>query len=318
MAGGARPGGAGDGGALRVLVTGVAGFIAPWVARSLLARGHDVFGTFRGIRALPEDLVAHPRFRALVADLDEPRDAAKLIGEVGAEIAVHMAWYAEPTTYLRSPQNMDALGMTVRLARLLYGAGCTRFVGAGSCAEYAAKSDRLAETDPCAPRSVYGAAKLAARTAIEALAEQEGKSFAWGRIFHLHGPGDAPERLVPSIVRKLRQGVAVDLTDGTQIRDHLHVADVGAALAAIAVSDANGVVNVCSGDPVTLRHVVELVANAVGRPDLLRFGALPHRPGETMFLAGDAARLRSLGWSPRWALEDGLRDAVAASRLSSS
>ncbi len=247
-----------------------------------------------------------------MADLAEPREVDTLVGEVRPDVVVHMAWYAEPTTYLRSPYNMDALGAAVRLARVAYGAGCNRFVGAGSCVEYAAKSEPLVETDPCAPRSVYGAAKLAARDAIAALAAQEGKSFAWSRIFHLHGPGDAPARLVPSIVRKLREGMTVDLTDGTQVRDHLHVADVGSAMAAIAEGDASGVVNVCSGEPVSLRRVVEVVADTAGGADRLRFGALPHRPGETMFLAGDATRLRSLGWSPRWSFEEGLRDAVMA------
>jgi nucleoside-diphosphate-sugar epimerase len=316
MVGAAAPRGAGHI-AMRVLVTGVAGFIGPWVARSLLAHGHDVVGTVRSGapgdgRTVASDLIEHPRFRVHAGDLGDLRVVETLAREAPVDAAVHMAWYAEPTTYLRSPSNMDALAMTVRLARVLYGAGCTRFVGAGSCVEYAPKSDRLAESDPCVPRSVYGAAKLAACTAIQALATEEAKGFAWGRIFHLHGPGDAPARLVPSIARKLRQAVAVDLTDGTQIRDHLHVADVGSAMAAIAESHTNGVVNVCSGEPVSLRSVVELVADTAGRPDLLRFGALAHRPGETLFLAGDSTRLRGLGWRPRWTLEDGLRDAVRA------
>jgi len=298
-------------GAVMVLVTGVAGFIGPWVARALLASGHDVVGTYRGARTLPEDLVQHHRFRSVAVDLGEPREVDALASVLRPDIAVHMAWYVEPATYSRSPYNMDALGVTVRLARALFDAGCRRFVGAGSCVEYAAKSAPLVETDPCAPCSVYGAAKLAAYGAIAALAAEERVGFAWGRIFHLHGPGDAPVRLVPSIARKLRDGATVDLTDGTQVRDHLHVSDVGAAMAAIAESEVEGAVNVCSGEPVTLRRVAEVVADAVGRPDGVRFGALPHRPGEPMFLAGDATRLRGLGWRPFWPLEAGLRDAVS-------
>ena len=73
---------------------------------------------------------------------------------------------------------------------------------------------------------------------------------------------------------------------------------------------ASGIYNVCSGQPVTLRQVLETVGEIVGGTALLRFGARPHRPGETMFLAGDPGRLRALGWSPRFGLEDGLRDAL--------
>jgi nucleoside-diphosphate-sugar epimerase len=158
---------------------------------------------------------------------------------------------------------------------------------------------------------VYGAAKRAACLALEALAKQEGRELVWARIFHVHGPGDAPSRLIPSVVSRLARGEPIDLTDGAQKRDHLHVADLGAALAALVDADVAGVVNVCSGEPVTLREVVEAAAAAVGRPDLLRFGARPRHPDELAYLAGDGSRLRATGWRPRFGLVDGIADAVA-------
>jgi nucleoside-diphosphate-sugar epimerase len=57
--------------------------------------------------------------------------------------------------------------------------------------------------------------------------------------------------------------------------------------------------------------VLETLGDLLGRTDQLRFGELPHRPSETMFLTGDSTRLRSLGWSPRFGLRDGLADALA-------
>ena len=74
---------------------------------------------------------------------------------------------------------------------------------------------------------------------------------------------------------------------------------------------ASGVYNVCSGEPVTLKKVLQTVGEIVGRPELLRFGARPHRAGEMMFLAATAGRLRSLGWRPRFGLKDGLADAIS-------
>jgi nucleoside-diphosphate-sugar epimerase len=104
------------------------------------------------------------------------------------------------------------------------------------------------------------------------------------------------------------------LTDGLQQRDHLHVADVASAVATLAVGQASGVVNVCSGQPVTLRHVIETAARFVGRPDLLRFGARARSADEVAFLVGDASRLRGLGWVPSFDLDEGIRDAVEAVR----
>jgi nucleoside-diphosphate-sugar epimerase len=297
---------------MRILVTGATGFIGSWVVRALLARDHEVVGTFRPGHAVHADMASHDGFVELPADLDDPRDVESLVRKSRADVAVHMAWYAEPGTYLHSPKNVDSLATTVRLARTLYEHGCRRIVGAGSCAEFAPQDRPCLETDATGPRSLYGVCKLAACSTVEALANQEEKGFAWTRIFHIHGPGDAPSRLIPSIVNQLRRGEQVDLTDGNQVRDHLHVADVGSAIARIAVSDDNGIFNVCSGEPVTLRTVVEIAAAAVGRQDLLRFGTRPHRPGEVMFLAGNATRLKQLGWSPAFTLESGLRDSVAA------
>jgi dTDP-6-deoxy-L-talose 4-dehydrogenase (NAD+) len=297
---------------MRVLVTGATGFIGSWVTRALLDRDHDVIGTFRPGRVPPVDLTSHPRFVGWPVDLDDPVAIEKLAHEVRVEITVHMAWYTDPTTYLRSPRNMDSLAMTAKLARALYAHGCRRIVGAGTCVEYAPNDRPQKETDLIGPRTLYAVCKRAACLAMEALAAEQQREFAWARVFHIHGPGDPRTRLIPSIVEQLRRGVMVELTDGSQIRDHLHVSDVGAAIASIALSDAGGVFNVCSGEPVTLRHVVEVVAGVVGRPDLLRFGARPHRPGEAKFLVGDATRLKQLGWTAAWTLEGGLRDAVSA------
>jgi dTDP-6-deoxy-L-talose 4-dehydrogenase (NAD+) len=296
---------------MRILVTGAAGFIGSWVVRALLERDHDVIGTFRPRRTPPTDVMNHGKFTAWPADLDDLAAIETLARGSHAEVTIHMAWYADPATYLHSPRNMDSLAMTVRFARALYENGCRKFVGAGTCVEYAPSDQPRKESDAIGPRTLYGVCKHAARSTIAALAAEQKKEFAWARLFHLHGPGDARVRLVPSLVDQLRRGAPVDLTDGTQIRDHLHVSDVGTALATIAASDAAGAVNVCSGEPVTLRHIAETVAQIVGHPELLRFGARPQRPGEVMFLAGDASRLRGFAWTPRWTLEDGLRDAVS-------
>jgi nucleoside-diphosphate-sugar epimerase len=296
---------------MRILVTGATGFIGTWVVRALLGLGHDVVGAFRPGRDAPSEWGGAGHFTPWPAHLDDPAAVDRLAAGARPDVTVHTAWYADPRTYLRSPRNLDSLAMTVKLARALYDHGCRRFVGTGSCAEYTPQSRPLREDDSAEPATLYGVCKRAASESIAALARQEGRDFAWTRIFHVHGPGDSEYRLIPSVVGLLLRGEIVELTDGTQIRDHLHVADVGSALASVAVSDVSGIVNVCSGRAVTLRHVVETAAQAVGRGELLRFGARPRRRDEAGFVAGDASRLARLGWVPAFTLEEGLRDAVA-------
>lgn len=297
---------------MRTLVTGAGGFIGSCVVRELLARGHDVTGAFRPGHAVAADAPRDGRYQQWAANLDDEAQVESLVVAARAEVAIHMAWYANPSTYLSSPRNMDSLAMTARLARRLYEHGCRRIVGAGSCAEYAPQDRPHRESDAVDPRTVYGATKRAAFVALEALARQEQRELVWTRIFHIHGPGDAAARLIPFVVRRLLRGEAVELTDGMQLRDHLHVADVASAIATLVEGDVLGAVNVCSGEAVTLRRVVEAAAATTGRADLLRFGARPRRAEEVGYLVGDPALLKSTGWSPRFNLEDGVRDAVTS------
>ncbi|MEA2695903.1 MAG: hypothetical protein QOI66_174 [Myxococcales bacterium] len=292
---------------MRILVTGAAGFIGSHVVRHLDAAGHQVIAVDRSAPAL-----ALPAVSAHVVDLADAAAIAALLKATRPEGLLHLAWYADPADYLTSHLNLAALTMTTALVQAALAAGCRKLVVAGSCVEYAIRDRPLVETDDVDPRTLYAACKRAAWHVVRALAAEAGAELAWARIFHLHGPGEDKRRLIPWVTSQLRAGVAVELTDGTQVRDHLHVADVAAGLAALLTPGASGIYNVCSGEPATLRRVLETVAEVVGAgaSQLLKFGARPHRANETMFLAGDSTRLRTLGWAPRFTLRQGLEDAL--------
>src|SRR5206468_4284631 len=133
----------------------------------------------------------------------------------------------------------------------------------------------------------------------EQLARDAGIDAAWGRIFFVYGPREHPNRLVASVIRSLLRGEEARCTNGEQVRDFLQVADVADAFVALVDSNAAGPLNIASGSPTRVRDLVELVATAVGRRDLLRFGAVPTPPGEPPVLVADVGRLRAeLGWVP--------------------
>jgi nucleoside-diphosphate-sugar epimerase len=91
----------------------------------------------------------------------------------------------------------------------------------------------------------------------------------------------------------------------------MHVHDVAGAFTALLESGVSGAVNIGSGVPVTVREVVDEVARATGRPDLVRPGALPARAGEPPALVADVTRLRDeVGFRPRHDLRSGIEDTV--------
>lgn len=281
----------------RVLVTGAGGFIGRHALEPLAARGFEVITPGRA----EVDLLA-PDGPACAVALAQPTHL------------LHLAWYAEHGRFWRAPENLRWIDATLRLLEAFAAAGGQRAVCAGTCAEYAWDGDGDLEesTSPLRPATLYGAAKHAAHTAGAALCEQEGIALAWGRVFFLYGPGEHPRRLVASVARNLLAGLEAPTSHGRQERDFLHVADAGEALAALVDAEVTGAVNVASGEPATVRGVVEEVARAAQAEDLLRVGALPVREDDPPRLVTRAARLRDeTGWRPRWRLDDGVADAVA-------
>jgi nucleoside-diphosphate-sugar epimerase len=298
---------------MRVLVTGAGGFVGSHVVRRLALDGHEVVAVDRDPERLGRLAATLPAISVTDIDLGEPEAVAKLLDRAAPAALIHLAWYAHPRDYLTSHANLGSLAMTTALIEAALAAGCRKLVVGGSCVEYAASDRLLVEGDPVEARTLYAACKSSAHQISRIMADEAGAELGWARIFHIHGPGEDAARLIPWVAGQLRAGVPVDLTDGTQVRDHLHVADVAAGLVAMLAPGAAGTYNVCSGQPVTLRHVLETVGDIVGGRDLLRFGARPHRSNETMFLAGDPARIRGLGWSPGFGLRDGLADALRGS-----
>jgi nucleoside-diphosphate-sugar epimerase len=177
--------------------------------------------------------------------------------------------------------------------------GCRRLLGVGTCLEYADLPRPRLETDPLDPKSLYARCKHSVHLVLAELFRQNGASLAWARLFHMHGPGEHPSRLIPSLAAALRAGRPFALSPGEQVRDHLDVRDVGSALVHIAVHpELQGAINVCSGKPVTLRTVLDTVGRELGRPDLLEFGKRPYLAGEVMNLAGVPRCLSESGWRP--------------------
>ena len=100
-------------------------------------------------------------------------------------------------------------------------------------------------------------------------------------------------------------------THGRQIRSFLHVADVGAAFAALLGSDVEGPVNIGSGERISVAGLLERDYRQIGRPDLLKLGARDSAPGEPATLVPDIGRLRDeVGFSPQLTLDAGLADAI--------
>ncbi|AOB31014.1 oxidoreductase [Bordetella sp. H567] len=258
----------------KVLLTGASGF----VGRHVLARLHAAGVPLRVIARPRRDRGADwPPGAEIIETGDLFAEPAAWWADVaaGCSRVLHLAWYVEPGLYLRSPRNLDCLAGTLAMARGCARAGVSRFVGVGTCFEYDTSAGHLSVDTPLRPMSPYAAAKAAAYLALDGFLREAGISFAWCRLFYLHGEGEDPRRLIAYVRQRLAQRLPVELTHANQVRDYMPVEDAARDLAQHLMGERQGAINVCSGRAVTVRALVEALADASGHRDLLRFGARP-------------------------------------------
>ncbi|MGH7511145.1 MAG: NAD-dependent epimerase/dehydratase family protein [Gemmatimonadales bacterium] len=293
--------------AKRVLVTGASGFLGRHSLVPLLERGYEVHGTARGTLDGPEEVRWHQ------ADLLDTAQVTAVVQTVRPTHLIHFAWYMEPSANLASPQNLRWVSSSLTLAESFAGTGGRRMVGIGSCFEYDWRYGYCSEAvTPLAPATLYGTAKQAFGGLLDAYARLVGVSLAWARTFFLYGPHEHPDRLVSSVINKLLRNERAETSHGRQVRDYLHVAEAGEAIAALLDSPTTGPVNVASGRPVSLRQIAQEIGRQLGRDELLAIGALPARPNEEPLVLADTTRMsEEVGWRTRLDLPEGLADTIA-------
>lgn len=294
---------------MKILLTGASGFVGSQVWPHLLAAGHEVFAlTRRKPAAAPAGLTF------VEADLLTPGAPAHVAGMVRPEMVVHLAWTVEHGKFWRDPVNLDWVAASLALARAAAQNGARRLVAIGTCFEYdwPAAGDCREDRTPLAGHTLYDISKNSLRAILEPWAAQEGLALAWGRLFYLYGAAEHPARLVADLARALAAGRPAKCGRGAARRDFMDVRDAGAAIAALALSNVRGPVNIGTGKDPAIADIAREMGAIAGRPDLIHLGARPDRPDEPPRIVADVTRLRDeVGFHTHIDLRQGLADALA-------
>ena len=253
------------------LVTGATGFLGSVLVERLPAQGVDTTCLVRppaaDSRKIPKGV------RTIEATSFQASQLKTKLAGVSTDLVFHFASYGVRQND-RDPRQLNEgnIDLVTGLLEATAEWPLRRFVHTGSCSEYGfpeRENVPIVESQPLRPASLYGSAKVSSVLFGTALASRLNVPFVTLRLFGVFGPHEAPDRLIPYLIAKLRRDEPVDLTPGEQIRDLLYEDDVAEAF--IAAADAIGMkageaYNVCSARPTRIRDVGEAVADELGKP----------------------------------------------------
>lgn len=276
---------------MRVAVTGAAGFIGRHVVAQLENRGVSPTLVFRPGSAVPEALSRHTVAQMDIGDA--PGDAYARLGR--PEVLIHLAWGGLPN-YASAHHVERELPAHRTFLESLLTAGLGSLTVTGTCLEYGLQSGALVEDAPTAPVTAYGTAKDELRKGLEELQRSLPFNFTWARLFYLHGEGQAQGSLLPQLEAAIERGdAAFNMSGGEQLRDYLPVDEAARYLITLALNGRdNGIVNVCSGRPISIRALVEAVVAKHRSPIWLNLGYFPYPDYEPMKFWGARDKLDRL------------------------
>jgi len=305
---------------MRILVTGGAGYIGSHTVRQLIARGHEV--------TVLDSLVyghrqAVPAERLVVGDLRDIDHVDSLLVINRIEAVIHFAAFAYVGESVTTPAKYytNNLQYSLQLLDRCRRAGVQKFVFSSTCATYGVP-DRvpISEDTPQLPVNPYGNTKLAFERALSDYATAYPFGYCALRYFNAAGAAedgsigedhDPETHLIPLVFQAAMGkrphveifGTDYPTSDGTCIRDYIHVDDL--ALAHILALDkiapgSKFAYNVGIGCGYSVREVIRTAEEVSGLKVPVKEG--PRRAGDPPSLVANAEKIRKeLGWQPKYA-----------------
>ena len=276
---------------MKVAVTGASGFIGRHVLAELACHPVDVTAVTRCATKLA-DVAAN--VRAVELDLANPQadDYERLNMP---DVLIHLAWEGLPN-YKSLHHFETELPRQYVFLKGLVEAGLPALLVTGTCFEYGMQSGVLSEEFTPLPCTPYGYAKDAVRRQLEFLRGKHPFALTWARLFYMYGEGQPKSALLPQLKEAVERGdSSFNMSGGEQLRDYLPVNEVAASLVALALRQKDaGVVNLCSGKPISLRNLVEGWLKDNGWTINLNLGHHPYPDYEPMAFWGNSQKLERI------------------------
>lgn len=272
---------------MKVLVTGAGGYIGRHVVKKLLDQNHTVIAS--DIRLDGVDP------RAVVCNVPIFSDDPDIYDQLGRpDVCIHLAW--KDGFAHNSPAHMDNLSSHIVFCNHMMAAGLPALGVMGTMHEVGYWEGAIDENTPCVPLSQYGIAKNAMRQSLLLSAKQYDCRMCWMRAYYITGDDMRGNSIFSKITQASLKGQKeFPFTSGKNRYDFVDVNELAKMIVAASLSpDGVGVVNVCTGHPISLGERVESFIRENHYEIRLQYGAFPDRPYDSPGVWGDTTKIQQI------------------------
>jgi len=276
---------------MKILITGATGFIGNYVVKELLKRQCQIIASSRNTdkARLCEWF---PQVQYIPYSLNDTKENLFDFFQ-HPDLLIHLAWEGLPNykDLFHIEKNMF---LNYQFLKRLIESGLKSLVVTGTCFEYGMQEGALSETMTTVPDNPYGLAKDTLRKCLEQFQKKIDFEFKWVRLFYVYGKGQNPNSILSQLDSALEKGQSYfNMSGGEQLRDYLPVEKVAEYLAKIAMqSRIKGIINCCSGVPVSIRKLVEDYLEKKQKSIHLNLGYYSYPDYEPMGFWGSVSNLQ--------------------------
>jgi nucleoside-diphosphate-sugar epimerase len=283
---------------MRVLVTGATGFVGYHVIHALLAKGNiEIIATaIDGDNAQTKDWYNEVTFIPFSIDEQTIEGTENLFSFFKCpDTIIHLAWEGLPN-YMQLFHFERVLPRQFMFLKKLIQQGVKNINVMGTCLEYGMREGKLGESMQPKPNTAYGLAKDTLRRQLEILRGQLDFDLKWIRLFYLYGAGQNPNSLIAQLDKAIDRGDTIfNMSGGEQQRDYLSIERAAGYIAAITIQNKiTGIINCCSGKPITVNELVENRIKERKTSIQLNRGVYPYLDFEPFAFWGDNTKLKAI------------------------